>query len=133
MTPPDQPMDISNLGNGVTTIMAEMDRMRHEIARLRQVEQDRAARRAAREPIHSLYDILVQLSEENDDLIEERNRLRAILAMLREPSDDLIDAASRAFTTAMTGDGDWYAGDQWGSIAKALAAAVAAAEEEVGA
>jgi hypothetical protein len=56
--------------------------MADEIVRLRTLDNERKARRAAREPIHSLYDILVQLSEENDDLIEERNRLRAILAEL---------------------------------------------------
>jgi hypothetical protein len=58
------------------------DRMADEIVRWRTLDNERKARRAAREPIHSLYDILVQLSEENDDLIEERNRLRAILAEL---------------------------------------------------
>lgn len=56
--------------------------MADEIVRWRTLDNERKARRAAREPIHSLYDILVQLSEENDDLIEERNRLRAILAEL---------------------------------------------------
>ena len=64
------------------------DAMADEIVRWRTLDNERKARRAAREPIHSLYDILVQLSEENDDLIEERNRLRQALREANRPPED---------------------------------------------
>lgn len=67
------------------------DAMADEIVRWRTLDNERKARRAAREPIHSLYDILVQLSEENDDLIEERNRLRGALATVSGERDALVN------------------------------------------
>lgn len=103
------------------------DAMADEIVRWRTLDNEREARRAAREPIHSLYDILVQLSEENDDLIEERNRLRAILAALREPSEAVVKAVKDAIYEEL-------GIDYWdGKTRRILYYAVAAAEKEVGA
>jgi len=93
-------------------------RMAEEIVRLRE-EIDRL--RKGKEIVTSML----------FDQVPLLNRMQDTLDRLQKPSDDVIDAASHAFTTAMTGDGDWYAGDQWGSIAKAIEAAVAAAEQEV--
>ena len=95
-------------------------RLAHEVVRLRE-ENDRL--REGKEIVTSML----------FDQVPLLNRMQDTLDRLRAPSDDVIDAASHAFTTAMTGDGDWYAGDQWGSIAKAIEAAVAAAEQEVSA
>lgn len=93
-------------------------RLAHEVVRLRE-ENDRM--REGKEIVTSML----------FDQIPLLNRMQDTLDRLREPSDDVIDAASHAFTTAMTGDGDWHAGDQWGSLAKAVEAAVKAAEQEV--
>jgi hypothetical protein len=94
------------------------DAMADEIVRWRTLDNERKARRAAREPIHSLYDILVQLSEENDDLIEERNRLRAILAMLKKPDIDVLASAMTAWSRT-------------GEVPAMLHAAITTAEREV--
>ena len=88
-------MDIATADMGINWsdehIGYTIKKMADEIVRWRTLDNERKARRAAREPIHSLYDILVQLSEENDDLIEERNRLRGALATVSGERDALVN------------------------------------------
>ena len=87
MTPPDQPMDISNLGDGVTTIMAEMDRMRHEIARLR--EENRSLTRKAAETAAAC-------GAYQDRLAILRQAPRPVIAAMIAASDDWVSEAEAA-------------------------------------
>ena len=96
---------IENLGNGVTTIVAEMARMRHEIARLKgelervQTESaDAFHHRDGPPPYPSNSELLVRLSEENERLQDKLTAMRIvqkeeheILDKLSEENDQLKD------------------------------------------
>ena len=96
---------IENLGNGVTTIVAEMARMRHEIARLKgelervQTESaDAFHHRDGPPPYPSDSELLVRLSEENERLQDKLTAMRIvqkeeheILDKLSEENDQLKD------------------------------------------
>ena len=135
---------IENLGNGVTTIVAEMARMRHEIAQLKgelervQTESaDAFHHRDKLPPYPSNSELLVRLSEENeqlkDELVQQSITLRAehqraeqILDALWNPSPKMRDAVmsalnNRAVTDPIIGE----------DIDEIIEAAVVAAEREV--
>ena len=113
---------IENLGNGVTTIVAEMARMRHEIARLKgeleRVQTESADAFKAQEENDRLRDELVQQSI---TLSAEHQHAERILAALREPSESVLLAAVEAVPY----------GASYAALTRCIPAAVAAAAQEV--
>ena len=63
---------VGNLGSGVTTIVAEMDRMRNEIARYQKIMQ------ALREPSEAIMVAIGRADSFDGDVSDER-----LIAMLR--------------------------------------------------